>query len=158
MVPALLSALRRSAEGYVTEDWAAVARAINQRMAELSLSQRELTQRSHVSKATVREIQHDTVRRRRSSRTLEALSLALDWHPAHLSAVLSGRRPPAVGEPIFRADDDVPGRLAVIEHYLREITDRLGEISTITGRLDEINANVATVIRHVSGDGKRRGG
>jgi DNA-binding Xre family transcriptional regulator len=108
MVPALLSALRRSAEGYVTEDWAAVARAINQRMAELSLSQRELTQRSHVSKATVREIQHDTVRRRRSSRTLEALSLALDWHPGHLSAVLSGRRPPRAGDPVFRAEDDVP--------------------------------------------------
>jgi hypothetical protein len=46
----------------------------------------------------------------------------------------------------------------VIEHYLREITDQLSEISTITGRLDEINANVTTVIRHVSGDHKRRGG
>ena len=50
---ALVSAPRRSAEGYVSEDWAAVARAINQRMAELDLSQRELIARSQVSKATV---------------------------------------------------------------------------------------------------------
>ena len=48
----------------MSEDWAAVARAINQRMAELDLSQRELIARSQVSKATVREIQHNTAQRR----------------------------------------------------------------------------------------------
>jgi hypothetical protein len=141
----------------VTEDWAAVATAINQRMVELGLSQRELIARSHVSKAIVREIQHNTVERRRSERTLEALSLALDWNPGHLIAVLAGRRTPEVGEPVARSDDDVPGRLAVIEHQLREITDRLNGMSAINDRLDEINASVATVIEHVSSERKNLG-
>ncbi|SEP54162.1 transcriptional regulator [Amycolatopsis saalfeldensis] len=137
----------------MSEDWAAVARAINQRMAELDLSQRELIARSQVSKATVREIQHNTAQRRRSDRTLEALSLALDLHAGHLAAVLAGRRPPEVGEPAPRGDDDIPGRLAVIEHQLREITARLREMSALNERLDEINTSVETVLDRVS-DGR----
>ena len=82
----------------MTEDWTAVARAINERMNELGLRQRELAERSHVSQAIVRELQHRTVERRRSKRTLEALSLALEWHPGHLSAVLAGRKPLRPGE------------------------------------------------------------
>ena len=113
----------------MTEDWAAVARAINQRSAELGLSQRELIKRSDVSKAIVSEIQNNTVQRRRSARTLEALSLALDWHPGHLAAVLAGRRPPELGEPTVRSDDDVPARLAVIEYRLAEISQRLDDLS-----------------------------
>ncbi|MFB9688417.1 helix-turn-helix domain-containing protein [Amycolatopsis plumensis] len=140
----------------MSEDWAAVARAINQRMAELGLSQRELIARSQVSKATVREIQHNTAYRRRSDRTLEALSLALDLHPGHLSAVLAGRRPPEPGEPITRGDDDIPGRLAVIEHQLREITDRLREMSAVNERLDEISASVETMLDRVSNDREPR--
>jgi transcriptional regulator with XRE-family HTH domain len=153
---ALVSPSRRSAEGYVSEDWAAVARAINQRLTELELSQRELIARSQVSKATVREIQHNTAQRRRSDRTLEALSLALDLHAGHLAAVLAGRRPPELGEPVLRGDDDIPGRLAVIEHQLREITDRLNQMSDMNERLDEINANVETMLKHVSNDREMR--
>ncbi|SFQ01564.1 hypothetical protein SAMN05421810_104202 [Amycolatopsis arida] len=110
----------------MAEDWAAVAKAIDQRMRELSLRQRELAERSHVSQAIIREIQHHTVERRRSARTLEALSIALEWHPGHLSAVLSGRRPPQPGE---ANHDDVPARLAAIEEHLREITERLDALS-----------------------------
>ncbi|MFB9930141.1 transcriptional regulator [Amycolatopsis halotolerans] len=134
----------------MSEDWAAVARAINQRMADLGLSQRELIARSQVSKATVREIQHNRAQRRRSERTLEALSLALELHAGHLAAVLAGRRPPEPGEPAPRGDDDIPGRLAVIEHQLREITDRLREMNGVTERLDEIQKSVSTVVDHVS--------
>jgi transcriptional regulator with XRE-family HTH domain len=140
----------------VAEDWSAVARAINQRMVELGLSQRELIERSHVSKAIVSEIQHNTVQRRRSDRTLEALSLALDWHPHHLAAVLRDRRPPDVGEPAPHSDDDVPGRLGAIEHRLNVISDRLSDqINAIRDRLDEINANVETVIEKISVDRNR---
>lgn len=130
----------------MAEDWAAVARAINQRIAELGLSQRELIARSQVSKATVREIQHNRAQRRRSDRTLEALSLALDLHAGHLAAVLTGRRPPEVGEPVPRGGDDLSGRLAVIEHQLREITDRLREMSTLNERIDEINTTITSVL------------
>ena len=63
------------------ENWAAVARAISNRVRELGWRQRELAERSHVSVAVVREIQRHTVERRRSPRTLEALSVALGWEP-----------------------------------------------------------------------------
>ena len=140
----------------MSEDWAAVARAINQRMAELELSQRELIERSRVSKATVGELARNSTQRRRSTRTLEALSLALDWHPTHLHAVLNSAHIPAVGEPAGRSDDDIPGRLAAIEYQLAQITSQLGAVDQLNGRLDEIRGDVETVIRLVSP--KRRNG
>lgn len=113
----------------MSEDWAAVAHAIGQRLHELGMRQRELAERSHVSQAIVRELQHNTAQRRRSSRTLEALSVALAWHPQHLTALLIGRTPPEPGDPPLASDEDVPARLAAIEHHLRELTERLGELS-----------------------------
>jgi hypothetical protein len=146
---ALRSAAGRSAEEWVSEDWAAVSKAINRRMAELGVSQRELIERAQVSKAIVGEIQHNTTQRRRSARTLEALSLALDWHPGHLAAVLAGHRPPAAGEPAPRSAEDVPGRLAVIEHQLREIVERLDEIDSLGDQLADIKSSISTVLNHV---------
>ncbi|WP_236796316.1 transcriptional regulator [Amycolatopsis sp. GM8] len=140
----------------MTEDWAAVASAINRRMVELGLSQRDLVARSHVSKSVVREIQHNLMQRRRSDRTLEALSLALEWHPAHLAAALAGRRPPEVGEPFYRSEDDISGRLAVIEHQLREITDRLREFDALDKKIDDINTGVASVVEHIAAERERR--
>lgn len=122
----------------MSEDWAAVAAAIKRRVNELGWRQRELAQRSHVSQATVREIQHHTVERRRSARTLEALSVALGWHPQHLAAVLHHRRPPKLDDH-GRDIDPVLSRLDAI-HV------RLGEIE---GRLDKMNADLHTVIGHV---------
>lgn len=136
------------------EDWTAVARAINERMSELGLTQRELVQRSHVSKAIVREIQHNTVQRRRSDRTLEALSIALDLHPGYLAAVLASRPTPKLGEPLVRSGDDVPGRLALIEHQLREITERLNDVDNIRERLDEISSDIATVLNRSESHGR----
>lgn len=60
----------------MAEHWAAVATAINQRLGDLGLRQRELARRSTVSLAIVREIQHHVVERRRSPRTFESLSVA----------------------------------------------------------------------------------
>ena len=37
----------------MADDWAAVSQAVNQRMSELSLNQRELIERSQVSRATL---------------------------------------------------------------------------------------------------------
>jgi hypothetical protein len=127
-VKALISASKRSAEEYVSEDWAAVARAIDQRTRELGLRQRDVAKRAQVSQATVRELQRHTVVRRRSTRTLEALSLALEWHPRHLLALLEGHTPPAVDDPVF-PEDDVPTRLDAIERHLREITHQLDELN-----------------------------
>ena len=123
----------------MSEDWAAVARAINERVSELGWRQRELAERSRVSQAIVREIQHHVVERRRSSRTLESLSVALGWHPQHLNAVLHGRKPPPVDEPIREAPDTVWSRLDALEERLDEITERL----------DDLKGDLATVIDHV---------
>lgn len=123
----------------MTEDWAAVAKAINQRVNELGWRQRELAERSHVSQAIVREIQHHTVERRRSARTLEALSVAVGWHPQHLTAVLHGQNPPEPDEPVTPSGETVWSRLDALE-------DRLGEIAD---RLDELKTDMATVIQHV---------
>lgn len=136
----LMSMLRRSAEEYVSEDWSAVAKAINERLTELGLNQRELSERSNIALSIVREIRNNTVQRRRSGRTLEALSVALGWHPRHLAAVLLGLTPPAPNDPVDLAGDSVPARLAAIEDQLHEITKRL----------EEMSANLATVIERAN--------
>jgi transcriptional regulator with XRE-family HTH domain len=138
----LISALRRSAEEWVSEDWAAVAKAINERVNALGWRQRELAERSHVSQAIVRELQHHTVERRRSPRTLESLSVALGWHPQHLDAVLDGRTPLQQDEPVRDYGDTVQARLDALDQRLREITDRL----------DDLKSGLTTVIKHVRAD------
>lgn len=129
----------------MSDNWAAVARAINERANELGLRQRELAERAHVSQAIVREIQHHTVERRRGGRTLEALSLALEWHPGHLAALLHDRTPLQPGESGDPAIDGIAARLTAIE-------DRLDEI---TKRLDALGTDVSTVI-HSSGERSER--
>ncbi|WP_020501826.1 helix-turn-helix domain-containing protein [Sciscionella marina] len=129
----------------MTENWAAVAKAINDRLAELGMRQRELAERSQVSQAIVRELQRNTRNRQRSARTLEALSTALEWHPDHLAAVLAGRtplRPHDTGEPGI---DEIRDRLGAIEDSL----------TTITKQLAEMNANLAAQARPVSRPSKR---
>jgi transcriptional regulator with XRE-family HTH domain len=123
----------------VSEDWAAVAEAINERVTELGWRQRELAERSHVSSAIVREIQRHTIERRRSPRTLESLSVTLGWEPQHLDAVLKGRRPPTPGKPVAGSRETTPSRLDTIERRLDEITQLLADLKT----------DVATVIEHV---------
>jgi hypothetical protein len=126
----------------VSEDWAAVAEAINGRVIELGWRQRELAERSHVSPAIVREIQRHTVERRRSPRTLESLSVTLGWEPEHLEAVLKGRRPPTAIEPVTRNGEMPTSRLDAIEKRLDEITRLLAGLK----------ADFATVIEHVRGN------
>lgn len=128
----------------MSENWAAVAQAINQRVTELGLGQAELAQRAHVSQANLRELQRHTVERKRSARTLQALSTALDWHPDHLTAVLRGERPLKPGETGDQVLDGVLARLGAIEGRLDEISDRL----------DTMNASLAAVLGEIG----RRGG
>jgi transcriptional regulator with XRE-family HTH domain len=150
----------------VAEDWAAVSLAINERMAELGLNQRELAERSQVSKTMIMEIRRNVAQRRRGARTLEALSLALDWHPQHLDAVLNGQPVPAVGEPVVRSEDDVRGRLAAIEYRLEQIARELASMrGGISQRLDDIDSSIKDLSGHAgpqvhreSGEGGDRSG
>lgn len=123
----------------MSEDWAAVAKAINRRVKELGWRQRELAERSHVSQAIVREVQHHTVERRRSTRTLESLSTTLGWHPKHLEAVLHRRKPPKLDEPVSDVGDSLWSRLDALELRMSEITERL----------DDLKTDLTTVIEHV---------
>ena len=120
------------------EDWAAVARAISDRVRELGWRQRELAERSHVSAAVVREIQRHTVERRRSPRTLQALSVALGWEPDHLDRVLKGHAQQPGRQP---ASDS-----AALWSRLDSLDLRLAEISEL---LTELRSDIATVIDHV---------
>ena len=124
------------------EDWAAVAEAINERVNELGWRQGELAERSHVSRATVRELQHHIVERRRSARTLEALSTTLGWHPQHIDAVLHGRRPPEPTEPVTEKGETLWSRMDALERCLSDITERL----------DAITTDLTTVLEYVRKD------
>ncbi|MFC3898565.1 XRE family transcriptional regulator [Lentzea rhizosphaerae] len=132
----------------MSEDWAAVAKAINQRVDELGLRQKELAERSHVSLAIVREIQHNLVERRRSPRTLESLSTALGWHPLHLDAVLRGRTPPEVGDPVVDLADTLWTRMDRVEERLEDITDRLDALKSDVA---SVMSQLAEVAKHVRG-------
>jgi len=123
------------------DNWAAVARAISDRVRELGWRQRELAERSHVSLAVVRELQRHTVERRLSPRTLEALSVALGWEPYHLDRVLKGHVP----QP---GDHHAPD-IAAVWSRLDSVESRVAEIAKL---LTELRADIATVINHVRDD------
>jgi hypothetical protein len=121
-------------------NWAAVARAVSDRVRELGWRQRELAGRSHVSVAVVREIQRHTVERRRSRRTLEALSVALGWKPEHLDQVLKGHTTQQTGGGHLAPDNSALwSRLDFLERRLDEISELLAEL----------RSDIATVIDHV---------
>jgi flagellar biosynthesis/type III secretory pathway chaperone len=77
----------------VAEDWNAVAAAIDERIADLGVQLQAVAERSQVSESTIRELRYNTQRRKRSARTLESVSIALEWERDHLSNVLGGQSP-----------------------------------------------------------------
>ena len=125
------------------KDWVAVGETIDKRLKELGWRQRQLAERSNVSQAIIRELQHHTLERRRSSRTLEALSITLGLHPQHLEALSNGQKAPELDEPVSDTGETLWSRLDDIEARLDERLD------DITARLDELKADLATVIKHV---------
>lgn len=72
------------------QGWEAVAAAINARLEELGMTQVDLSLRSGVSVATLRQLQHNDRPRRRSPRTLAAVSEGLGWPKTHLTRILEG--------------------------------------------------------------------
>ncbi len=109
----------------MAEDWAAVARAISDRLAELRTTQMEVAARGKISLTTLRELQHNISPRRRRPQTLAALSDALGWPPDYLATVLRG------GEARPYADeqhDPVLSSLDSIEHELVALRARVDRI------------------------------
>jgi transcriptional regulator with XRE-family HTH domain len=139
IVCALVSGYGGARRNWVTDDWVAVGAAIKERRVELGLTQTEVGVRARVAKQTIGDLENARVRSRRSPRTLEAVSVALEWHRGHLAAVRAGLSPPRLDEPVPRFDDDITGHMSVVEHYLRELLDR---VDNIDDRLDKISASV----------------
>ena len=138
----------------MTEDWAAVASAIKKRRAELGILQKDLGIRAKVSKQIVGELENNKVERRRGVRTLEGLSVALEWHPGHLAAVLAGLTPPRKDEPVPQSEDDMSGHMSVLEHYMRKLLD---EVETVNDRLDDLTTKIDVVSHRVCPDNENPG-
>lgn len=114
----------------MSEDWDAVGKAITGRLAELQMTQLDLAAASGVSPATIREIQYNKLARRRSPRTLEALSEALSWPSGYLGQVLSG----VVAEPHpDEATDRVLRELTAVHDELRSLRDRVVKLEKRIG-------------------------
>ncbi|SHG25825.1 hypothetical protein [Streptoalloteichus hindustanus] len=125
----------------MAEDWGTVAAALNARTTELSMKQKELAERSGVSLAIIREVQQDRIRRRRNPRTLEALSIALGWHPQHLTAVLHGQEPPpAASSEIPPTEDPV---VLLLHALVREVRGLRAQVGVLASRLDLGSSGVA---------------
>ena len=100
--------------------WADVATAVNDRMAARGISQRELAERSGISPATLRKIQHGDAQARNRS-TLSGVSRALGFPEDHLWRIATE------GSAAARAADDEHGTL---RRDVAELQRRVGAIET----------------------------
>lgn len=107
----------------MAKDWGAVASAINTRMAQLEMTQRDLSERSGVSAATLRQLQNNYGPRRRSPRLLAAVSEGLRWPTDHLAQVLEGT---AEDEP----EGDLRAELREMRQELQELRRRVEALET----------------------------
>ncbi|MDR7301628.1 helix-turn-helix domain-containing protein [Haloactinomyces albus] len=102
------------------KDWAAVSEVIKRRMGELDMTQQELTRRADVAPMTVRELQNNLKPRKRSARTLAAISEALDLPSDHLSSVLESEEPSDSG-----GTDSLRVELEQVKQTLADLAERL---------------------------------
>lgn len=106
------------------KDWDAVATAINTRMDELQITQRELAENSGVSPATLRQLQHNYAPRRRSPRLLTAVSQGLRWPDDHLARILDG-------------DEPEGGDVESLRDDLRQVRDQLERLQERVSTLEQ---------------------
>ncbi|WP_322770319.1 helix-turn-helix transcriptional regulator [Frankia sp. Cr1] len=113
----------------VGEDWAAVADAVNQRMAVRRIGQQELADVSGVSVSTVRQIQHGGNGRRVQNKTLIALARALGWPDDHLIRVLVGNQ--VSDAPAGATDREILAGIDRIEQRLDDVSRRLAAVEQL---------------------------
>ncbi len=109
------------------KDWDAVASAIQRRLTDIDMTQADLAARAGVALMTVRELQHNLQSRRRSARTLAAVSSALGWPDDHLARIADGQTVVDVdaGDPVLAELDGIKEDLRSIFQRLDAIEDRL---------------------------------
>lgn len=141
----------------MTEDWAAVSKAVKQRRVDLGLTQIGLGKIARVSKQTVGEIERNKPRDR-SPNTLRPLSEALQWHPDHLAAVLAGQKPPDVNKPYASSPDDIPKRFDIVEHQIQEIRNEIKEFeASLDDRFSELRREILNAHHQVMIQMRRTG-
>ena len=107
-------------------DSAAVAKVVNERMQERGITQRELAERSGISVATLRKIQHGVDQARNRS-TFANISRALSLPEDHLWRVWSQ------GATSTESDADMPA----VEELRRELAELRRRVSVIETRLSD---------------------
>lgn len=116
------------------EDWDAVARAIQERLAATRATQMDVAARARVSLTTLRELQHNLNPRRRRPQTLTAVSEALGWPAEYLSRVLHGE--PAEPHP-DETSDPVLSSISTLEREIRDLRARVVAIEQQLAAEDE---------------------
>jgi transcriptional regulator with XRE-family HTH domain len=133
-------------EDFVSEDWLAVGDAVSSRMRERGITQKQLAERSKVSPATIRQIQHHNGSRKHGPRTLEALSDALGWPSQYLDNVLNGR-----GQQETADEMALLSRLSALEQQLSKISaileQRLGDVVDVIYHSDS-DVDITIEIKH----------
>ncbi|GGM56073.1 hypothetical protein GCM10012275_29000 [Longimycelium tulufanense] len=111
----------------MAKDWQAVAAAMQKRLSDLDMTQAELVQRARVAPMTVRELLFNERPRRRSPRTLAAISEALGWSSGHLAAIRDGTQPtdPDDGDPILTELDTIKEQLTALTQRLDAVERQL---------------------------------
>jgi hypothetical protein len=94
----------------VHEDWRALATALNARMEQMRLGQREVALAAGISVATLRVLQRGGGSRRVQDSTLIAVSHAVGWSDHHLIRVLLGELYPEPARPRRRHQETVAQR------------------------------------------------
>lgn len=104
-------------------DWQAVGRLTSERMTELAMTQRELSERSGVSIATLRRVQHGE-NQARSRATLANVSRALGLPDDHLWNIAMHRT--TVGmDGAGRGEAQIREELAELRHRVERIEEQL---------------------------------
>lgn len=110
-------------------DWDAVARAVQNRLAETRATQMDIAARARVSLTTLREVQHNLNPRRRRPQTLSAISEALGWPPGYLAQVLRGEaaaaHPDEVTDPVLTSLKDLEDEIAGLRERVARIEQQL---------------------------------
>jgi transcriptional regulator with XRE-family HTH domain len=107
-----------------------VARVVNERMQERGITQRELAERSGISVATLRKIQHG-VEQTRNRSTFANISRTLGFPEDHLWRVWTGG---------VKDDADTEVSPSALEELRRELVDLRHRVSVIEGRLTPPNS------------------
>jgi transcriptional regulator with XRE-family HTH domain len=119
-----LALVNATVEAAVGDNWAAVAEAIRNRVAELDVTQKDLAARSGVSESTIRQLMNNYGPRRRARHTLEDISKGLQWPAHYLSRVLDATTESSA----LDAGGAWHAELAALRSQVTELADRVAAL------------------------------